>query len=201
MVQDRLKQARIEAGFSSAAAAAKSFGWPIGTYGGHENGHRGIRTPTLTRYARAFGVDLAWLVAGDVASATRPVPVIELAAAAGGGARSDDETRVGHVWFRRDWLARHDIDPVRAVVIGVHGESMEPTLTAGASILVDRGRRQRHDGRIYVVRLAEGLVVKRAERDNERWLLVSDHPAFAPAVWPDDAHTLGEVRWVARSLP
>ncbi len=95
----------------------------------------------------------------------RPVEVVELAAAAGGGGEALDETVTGRVWFRRDWLDAHAMDPAQCVVIGVRGDSMEPTLTEGCSILVDRARRQRRGGRIYVLRTADGVVVKRLRRE------------------------------------
>ncbi len=99
----------------------------------------------------------------------RPVEVVELAAAAGGGAEALDETVTGRVWFRRDWLDAHAMDPARCVVIGVRGESMEPTLPNGCSILVDRNRVEPQDGRIYVLRTADGVVVKRLAQDGD-WL-------------------------------
>lgn len=61
----RLRSARIRAGFLSGAAAAKAFGWPVGTYGGHENGHRGITFEVAGRYARAFSVSALWLLTGS----------------------------------------------------------------------------------------------------------------------------------------
>jgi len=39
---ERLKQARVEAGFETAQAAADAFGWNAGAYRHHENGTRGF---------------------------------------------------------------------------------------------------------------------------------------------------------------
>ncbi len=50
------------AGFRSAAAAARAHGWAIGTYAGHENGHRGVTLQAAERYARAYHVKLRWLL-------------------------------------------------------------------------------------------------------------------------------------------
>ncbi len=138
--------------------------------------------------------------ADDVPGA-RPVDVVELAAAAGGGADAASEEVVGRLWFRRDWLDRRSLDPARCAVIGVTGESMEPTLPDGCSILVDRARTRRRRGRVYVLRTGDGLIAKRAGKDDDGgWLLESDHPAWEPVPWPDDAETVGEVIWTARSL-
>ena len=66
VTRHRLKQARTEAGYASAAAAAKAFGWPIGTYSCHENGARGITVETAKRYAAAFHIDAGWLLCATV---------------------------------------------------------------------------------------------------------------------------------------
>ena len=138
--------------------------------------------------------------AGAVAGA-RPVDIVELGAAAGGGADAASEEVTGCVWFRRDWLDRQGLNPTQCVVIGVEGESMEPTLVEGSSILVDRSRRRRRAGRVYVVRTDDGLIVKRAGKgDDGGWLLVSDHPTWKPIRWPGDAETVGQVMWTARTL-
>ena len=77
---------------------------------------------------------------------------------------------------------------------------MEPTLPDGSKILVDRSQRRRRQGRIYVVRTSEGLVVKRAEKnEGGSWILKSDNPNHKPMAW-GDAVIIGEVRWVARTL-
>ena len=136
-----------------------------------------------------------------VTPGARSVGTREVAAAAGGGAVNLDEAPVkGPVWFRRDWLDGHGIDPTRCVVISVRGESMEPTLPAGSKILVDRDRTRRRAGRIFVVTTEEGLVVKRLERRGRQWFLVSDHPSWEALPWPREAEVIGEVRWSSRTF-
>ena len=132
------------------------------------------------------------------------VGVSELAAAAGGGAVVDDERITGRVKFRREWLARHGLAAGDCRVIQVLGESMEPTLVDGCSILVNQASRRRRVGRIFVVRTDDGLVVKRAGKDRaDRWQLVSDNPnkqAWPTVLWPDNAPVIGEVTWTARTF-
>ena len=132
------------------------------------------------------------------------VGVSELAGAAGGGAVVDHERITGRVKFRREWLARHGLPADECRVIQVLGESMEPTLVDGCSILVNQASRRRRVGRIFVVRTEDGLVVKRAGKDRaDAWLLVSDNPnkqAWPTVPWPDDAPVIGEVKWAARTF-
>ncbi len=134
----------------------------------------------------------------------RPVDVHGLRAAAGGGALVEGEEVRSQAWFRRDWLDRHGLDPTRCLIVDVAGGSMEPVLPDGCSVLVDRNRRRRYVGRIYLARTDEGLVVKRAGKDGGGgWLLTSesDAPEHAPIPWPADVETIGEVRWMAASFP
>lgn len=59
---DRLRTARIKAGFSSAQEAAEAFGWGVAGYRHHENGTRGYSVEAARKYARAFRVKMAWLL-------------------------------------------------------------------------------------------------------------------------------------------
>ncbi len=131
----------------------------------------------------------------------RHVEVRQIAASAGGGATVWDETVTGYLAFQRAWLDRNAIDPTQCTVITVRGESMEPTLPDGCSILVDLSQRGRREGRIYVIRTDDGLVVKRAGRGEDgRWQIVSDHPGWEVAAWVNDTEIIGEVLWAARTF-
>ena len=78
---------------------------------------------------------------------------------------------------------------------------MAPTLPDGCSILVDRKRGEPHEGRIYVMRTDEGLVVKRLDKDEKgRWLVVSDNPDWPPAPLLYGTDIIGEVRWLGRAF-
>ena len=139
--------------------------------------------------------------AGVIDFPVRQVDRMTLFVAAGGGASDVDEAVVDHLTFRRDWLDRNGLDPSQCTVVDVQGESMEPTLPEGCSILVDRARRRRRVGGIFVVRTADGVVVKRAVKDaSGGWLLISDHPAWEPVPWPRDAVVIGEVKWMGVTL-
>ncbi len=193
-----------------------------------ESGHTSLRLDGATNAARALGVSLDYLVgltndptpsiqlsgAAPIAEIRasydanghdwderRPVEVLEIASAAGVGAEVYDETPVGLLWFRSDWLGRQGIKNSRSNIISVRGASMEPTLPDGCAILVDRDRQEPHEGHIYVMRTEEGLVVKRLGKDEKnRWLAMSDNPDWEPALLNYGTDIMGEVRWVARTL-
>ena len=111
----------------------------------------------------------------------------------------DSERVRGLAWFSRSWLDRLNLDATRCAIIRVRGESMEPTLPDGCSMLFDRNRRTPRDGRIYAVRAGDGLIVKRAAERSGSWELASENPAVEPEPWSADAEIAGEVVWVAQT--
>lgn len=63
-IHDRLKKARIEAGYKSAAEFSNKHDIPPNTYNNHETGVRGITIPTAKKYARLLNIDDYWLLTG-----------------------------------------------------------------------------------------------------------------------------------------
>ena len=61
----RLKTARVQQGFPTAAAAAAAFGWNRNTYASNENGNAPFSYRRAHVYAAAFGVDPTWLYTGQ----------------------------------------------------------------------------------------------------------------------------------------
>ncbi len=67
-------------------------------------------------------------------------------------------------------------------------------------ILVDFQRTVRRRDKIFAVRTENGPVVKRLQRTEDGWQLVSDNKAYKPVPWPDGAVVLGQVMWTGRTL-
>jgi len=133
------------------------------------------------------------------------VAISEIDTSAGVGAVVKDEHVTGRMKFPCRWLRNRGLIPGMCRIIRVVGESMEPTLPDGCAILIHLASKARADGKIFVIRVGDDLVVKRTVRDREAgWLLVSDNPnkrAWATQPWPEDAAIIGEVKWLGRSLP
>lgn len=132
------------------------------------------------------------------------IELMELDAATGGRLANLEDSVLGKpIWFRDTWIDRHKIDTDQSVVISVRGDCMDPTLPDGSKILVDRSRRLRRPGRIYVVMTNEGLVLKRIVKSMGEWVMVSDgdSEAWPDMPWPDDASIVGEVKWMSRAVP
>lgn len=56
-IAERLKEARLSAGFRSATEAANEHNWTASTYAAHENGTRGVKPQEIQKYASAFRAD------------------------------------------------------------------------------------------------------------------------------------------------
>jgi hypothetical protein len=65
-VASALKVARQKAGFRSAVAAAKHFGWNANTYKSQEGGARPLKHADLEKYAQAFGVSPSYIYSPDI---------------------------------------------------------------------------------------------------------------------------------------
>lgn len=69
---NRLRKARLDAGFKSARGAAILHHWTPSTYASHENGQTPVPTESAKAYAKAFKVDPAWLLALEGATTSQP---------------------------------------------------------------------------------------------------------------------------------
>jgi transcriptional regulator with XRE-family HTH domain len=120
-------------------------------------------------------------------------------AAAGAGSEVLDESRASHLLMDPRWLRSHALNPDFCDVISVSGDSMEPTLPDGCSILVDRASTELTEGGMFVVRTAGGLVVKRAVLGGDgRWFLQSDNRFWETVPVGEDDLVVGKVRWFGR---
>lgn len=75
---ERLRAARIEAGYRSSMSASKAFGWTHSTYAAHENGQNDFDGDAATRYARAFRTSAGYLLTGErnVRARIKTVPLV-----------------------------------------------------------------------------------------------------------------------------
>jgi len=61
---ERLRRARIDAGYRSASSAAKLHGWTISTFIAHENGQNHFDAAQAEIYAKAFKTQAEFLMFG-----------------------------------------------------------------------------------------------------------------------------------------
>lgn len=123
-------------------------------------------------------------------------------ASAGPGAENSDpaEQALG-LRFRAESLRRKGIDHRHATVIYADGDSMEPLIGDGDTILFDTSRTAVTDGGIYVIEIDHEAMVKRLQRrPGGRLLVQSENPAYPPYEIEAGQHgfrVLGQVMWTA----
>lgn len=109
----------------------------------------------------------------------------------------DNPERLVQLAFCREWLGKHGFNPAHLATLRVTGDSMEPTLRSGDTLVVDCNELSIADGEIYVIRDASHLLIKRLQRQlGGRVKLISDNTRY-PAIEADtqQLNILGKVIW------
>ena len=80
------------------------------------------------------------------------------------------------IFFRKNWLDSKGYKPEKLVAVYVHGDSMEPGLFNGDTVIVNTADTEPKDGEVYAVNYESETVIKRLVRDAGVWWLSSDNP-------------------------
>ena len=132
------------------------------------------------------------------------VGIEELDTVVGADAGGTSGAVKGRLKFPYPWLRKHGLKAHMCRIVRMSGESMEPTVPDGCSILLDTASTERRDGKIFVIRTGEARLVRRVVHDPEAdWLLVSDNPdkaGWPTQPWPETANIIGEVKWLGRAF-
>jgi len=186
---ERLKAARKEAGFRSAAAAARQFEWTVSTYNSHENRQNPIREKQAQLYATAFGVDAIWVLYGTAAPASiksgELIPTLEIVGAAEAGCWREEHSKEE---ARRlsAMVSEKNYAPETQFVVEVRGDEMSgaspvpivPPMQLRCRLVKDDVDPKSLDGRVVLIRRTrEDLVehsLRRLRLAGSRILLVSE---------------------------
>jgi len=133
--KDRLKVAREEAGYQTAADAARAMGMREASYHHHENGYAGL-SRAGHRYAKFFNVNYEWLMTGrgEMKPKAGPVLTLKVDGFVGNGARVDmpDQPPVDPPYSELSF------DPQNVGLLVVSGLSNYPRFIEGEAIMYDR---------------------------------------------------------------
>jgi phage repressor protein C with HTH and peptisase S24 domain len=139
---ERLKKARLGAGYATASDAATAMAVSRATYIGHENGNRAFSVDAATKYGRWFRVRPAWLLTGEEPMSAGGKPDLErvpLAAIDGQPEPEfgdDDNAYVaGHKYYGRVPGARPEIDIKAGAGQGAVGDEAVMQLSAGETVV------------------------------------------------------------------
>ncbi|WP_338665028.1 S24 family peptidase [Pararoseomonas sp. SCSIO 73927] len=214
---ERLRQAVREAG-GNRAVAAKS-GVPVGTIDNYVAG-RDMRASNVARLAEATSVSIEWLLTGNgprngrsevllppatlEASRAPPgyvsIPRYEAHASAGSGAINPTDRVIEQITVTEEYIRRVlGRQPKHMALLEALGDSMAPTIESGDILMIDVSVLTIRFSSVYVIRLAEQLLVKRLQlMFNGTIKIISDNPLYGEeTVDPrkDQLDVVGEVVW------
>lgn len=130
-------------------------------------------------------------------------PFYDVEASCGHGSWNSEENIINRLAFRRDWLKQEGLDPAHLAAIRARGDSMEPTIQSGDTLLVDlRVTTPRADG-IYIIEQDGGLSAKRIQRAPDGTLYIrSDNQAYREFVMRPDQplNIIGRLAWFGRRV-
>ena len=131
------------------------------------------------------------------------IPKVKAVAGAGASLETNGDISAYYA-FRNDFLKREHINPKNSVMMLVRGDSMEPLIKEGDTILIDQNDKVPQDGRIFLVALGEELMVKVLQKIPNGWNICSISDRYAPlSVQGDELENFrvfGRVRWFGRVL-
>lgn len=191
-------------------------------YWNYENDERDIPSVILTNIVRMYGINLNWLF-GESENMTfnekniynigtniredsfYNIPVRgEISASCGYGVEIIDESQTATFAMSSKFIKDVGINPKCSEIIFARGDSMEPTIKGGDSLLVDLSRREIYEGSIFCVRLNGQLYSKRLQQMSKSVInIISDNPKYENrkidlSDMSIDFEIIGEVRWWGR---
>lgn len=133
------------------------------------------------------------------------IPGYHISVSAGHGIVSDSEPIRRQLAFRRKWISFRKLNPAKLAVVFAIGDSMEPTIHSGNTLLVDLSDKLLSDGSIYVLRVGDNLFAKRLQQRFDGTVeLISDNKEYKDqVVKPDELDQLqiiGKVVWIGKDL-
>jgi len=161
---------------------------------------------------RKFGLNPDWLESGNGSVFLKNrrdddtfayIPKVQARLCAGGGSFEVVEGVEGYYSFRQAWLAgKGSAD--KMVLLDVFGNSMEPELKDGDTVLIDQARTDIIAGAVYAVGIDDTIMVKRIEKHPNSLVLLSDNTRYAPISLEREemggVRILGKVIWACREL-
>lgn len=135
------------------------------------------------------------------------LPVLgNVSASMGSGIAIYDETNTGTYAISNKLAKDINANLSQCDVIFAKGDSMEPTITGGDSLLVDKSKKEIYDGRIYCIRYDGEIYAKRLQKlPPKKIKVVSDNQAKYDSWYVDfskdndfDFEVIGEVLWWGR---
>lgn len=167
----------------------------------------------LLQLYRSYGLSPEWLETGkgpvfmgrrqEEYSGFARIPKVSARLCAGNGSFEVGGDVQGYYSFRKAWLTKRGV-PDQMVLLDIFGNSMEPEMRDGDTVLVDQSQKNILAGAIFALGIEDTIMVKRVEKHPQKLVLRSDNRDYAPIYLEgNDANQvriLGKVIWVCREI-
>ena len=162
---------------------------------------------------RSFGLNPDWVETGSgqtflskydpTDSVFKNIPKVKARLSAGDGSFEVGSEIEGYYAFRKDWLVtKGTINNM--VLMDIFGNSMEPEMKDGDTILIDESQKDVLAGAIYAVGVDDTIMVKRLEKHPNKLVLLSDNKDYSPIFLQSNeinsVRIIGKVVWICREL-
>jgi len=195
--------------------AAKMAGVALSTFHRWLAGDSIPALDSIARLAQGAGVSLDWVATGEGPkelghSPSIPntevvgmedyafVPLYDAQCSAGAGAWNENCRVLTHISFTRYSLRKQGLTPDHLSAIRIDGDSMEPVLHSGDTVLIDHTRTTIEGEGIYILRLDGHLYAKRLQRNFDGVSVISANSAYDKVTVPRDR--LHELEIVGRAV-
>ncbi|UJX40845.1 helix-turn-helix domain-containing protein [Desulfovibrio sp. JY] len=125
------------------------------------------------------------------------VPKVMARLAAGTGSLETEGKVIGYYAFKLDFLQRKG-HPKKMVLMDVAGDSMEPMLLDGDTVLIDESQREIIAGAMFAVGIEQEVFVKSLLRVPGKLVLQSRNERYAPIEVDMNGDLAGTVRIIGR---
>lgn len=167
----------------------------------------------ILKLFRSYGLNPDWIETGtgstfietskDSDSKYKDIPKVKARLCAGGGSFEVGSEIEGYYAFRKDWLSAKGLIN-KMVLMDIFGNSMEPEIKDGDTILIDESQKDILAGAIYAVGIDDTIMVKRLEKHPNKLVLVSDNTDYSPIYLKGNemasVRIIGKVVWICREL-
>lgn len=178
----------------------------------HARNNNKIPDKWIIKLYRKFGLNPKWIETGvgsafvnkqsDTDVEFKAIPKVAARLSAGTGSFDNEGDITDYLSFQRSWLAgKGSADAM--VAMEVFGQSMEPVIREGDTVLIDQSRKDVLAGAIYAVGVEDTILIKRLEKHPpDKLVLCSDNKGYEPIVLEkEDAEKvriIGKVIWSCR---
>lgn len=167
----------------------------------------------ILKLYKTFGLSPDWVESGSGPtflkkstpddSMFQNIPKVRARLSAGGGSFEVGSEIEGYYAFRKDWLTTKG-NIKKMVLMDIFGNSMEPELKDGDTILIDESQKDILAGAVYAVGVDDTIMVKRLEKHPNKLVLLSDNKDYAPiylqASEINSVRIIGKVIWICREF-